>query len=172
MRLRFPATSRGVALMMLALFGVTPAFGASTQVMTISASVSKPLTMVWVQDLDLGSIASGPGAWSGATVAISRAGTFSCTSASVTCTGATKVAKYQVTGSNNMVVRISAPNVTLVNQADATQTLLLTIDSPGSLILPNSGSPGAVFSLGGAITLSSSTAPGLYSGTLNVTVDY
>jgi hypothetical protein len=48
----------------------------------------------------------------------------------------------------------------------------LVVDSPGSVLLTNSGPPGTDFSLGGSITLSSSTESGLYSGTFNVTVDY
>lgn len=148
-----------------------PAFGES-KVVTISASVTKPLTLSWMQNLDLGSIALGPGSWSGAVIAISRSGALSCANANLTCSGTTSVAQYQVTGSNNQVVRISAPNVTLTNQGDPARTLLLTIDSPGSVALPNSGQPGAIFSLGGSLTLSSETVSGIYAGTFNVTVDY
>jgi hypothetical protein len=77
-----------------------------------------------------------------------------------------------VQGSNNQTVRISAPNVTLVNQSDATKTLTLTVDSPASVVLTNSGPPGTNFSIGGSISLSSSTAAGTYVGPFNVTVDY
>jgi hypothetical protein len=38
--------------------------------------------------------------------------------------------------------------------------------------LTNSGPPGSSFSLGGSISLSSTTAGGTYVGTFNVTVDY
>ena len=155
----------------IALSGAGPARAAS-QVAQVSATVAKPLTLARVQDLDLGSIILGPGTWSGTTVGISRGGVFSCSSSNVTCTGATKVAKYIVTGSNNQVVRITAPNVTLVNQADPTRTLTLLVDSPGTVTMPNSGNNGVQFPLGGSITLSSSTAGGTYTGTFNVTVDY
>jgi hypothetical protein len=90
----------------------------------------------------------------------------------VTCAGATAVAKYNVTGSNNQSVRVSAPDVTLVNQADSSKTLTLTADSPATVALPNSGNQGVDFPIGGSITLSSSTASGTYTGTFNVTVDY
>jgi hypothetical protein len=150
--------------------GAVPAH-AATQTAQVNASVVKPITVTWIQDLDLGTIVLGPGAWSNATVGISRAGAFTCT-ASVTCSGATKVAKYTVSGTNNQVVRISAPNVTMVNQSDPTKTLTLVVDSPGTVALPNSGNPGVTFSLGGAITLNSTTAGGTYAGTFNVTVDY
>jgi hypothetical protein len=132
----------------------------------------KPLVLTWLQDLDLGTIVLGPGTWSGATVAISQAGAFSCTNANVTCSGATKAAQYNVSGSNRQVVHITAPNVTLVNQDDATQKLTLLLDSPATVTLTNSGPPGSNFSIGGSITLNSATAGGTYVGMMNVTVDY
>ena len=69
-------------------------------------------------------------------------------------------------------MKVTAPNVTMVNQGDATKTLILTVDAPATISLPNSGSKGLDFGVGGSITLSSTTANGTYSGTLNVTVDY
>jgi uncharacterized protein DUF4402 len=125
-----------------------------------------------VQDLDLGTIVLGTGTWSGATVAISRTGIFSCSNPNLTCSGATKVAKYHVTGANNETARISAPNVTMTNQSNPAQTLTLVVDSPGSVTFANSGKQGQDFSLGGSIALSSATPAGTYSGTFNVTVDY
>lgn len=155
----------------LAILAPSPAL-AESKVVTISASVTKPLALTWVKNLDLGTIALGPGSWSGAVIGISRSGTLNCANLNVTCSGAISVAQYHVTGSNNRVVRISAPSVTMVNQSDPARTLVLTIDSPGTVALPNSGQPGATFSLGGSLTLSSETVSGLYSGTFNVTVDY
>ena len=154
-----------------ALSGASPGL-AATQVVTISANVPKPLTLTWLQNLDLGTIALGPGTWSGATVAISRTGAFTCASANLTCSGATKTAKYNTTGSNNLVVHITAPNVVLTNQSDPSKTLTLIVDNPGSVVLTSSGVPGVDFTLGGAISLSSTTVTGVYAGTFNVTVDY
>lgn len=155
-----------------AIVAAAPGHAASSQVATVNATVVKPLTLKWIQNLDLGTIVLGNGTWAGATVGISRTGAFSCTNTNVVCSGATQVAKYNVTGSNNQTVRITAPNVTLINQSDPTKTLVLTVDSPGTLVIPNSGNPGVDFSLGGSIDLSSNTAGGVYSGTFNVTVDY
>ena len=155
-----------------AIVAAGPARAAPGGVATVSATVVKPLTLKWVQDLDLGTIVLGNGTWAGANVGISRTGTFSCTNANVTCSGATRVATYNVSGTNNQVVRVTAPNVTLVNQNDPTKTLTLVVDSPGTIALTNSGNPGVNFSLGGSISLSSTTAGGVYSGTFNVTVDY
>jgi hypothetical protein len=154
-----------------ALLGAQPAVAASKSVQ-VKANVAKPLTLSRVQDLDLGTIVLSPGTWSGAVVGISRDGVFNCSSGNVTCTGATRVAKYNVTGSNNQVARITAPPVTLVNLASPGETLTLQVDSPGSIDLPNSGNQGVDFALGGSITVDSNTPGGTYSGTFNVTVDY
>ena len=160
-----------ILFLICAVAGAEPG-RAATQVAQVNANVVKPLILTWLQNLDLGTITLAPGTWSGATVAISRTGVFSCANANLTCTGATQVATYNVSGTNRSVVTITAPNVTLVNQSDSTQTLTLVVDNPGSVLLTNSGPPGTNFSLGGSIALGSSTAGGVYVGTFNVTVDY
>ena len=156
----------------VAMLGVAAPANAATNVAQVNANVTKPLILTWLQDFDLGSIVLGPGTWSGATVGISRAGAFTCASTNLTCTGAARVAMYNVSGTNNRVVLVTAPNVTLVNQSDPTKSLTLVVDGPGSITLTNSGPPGSDFSLGGSISLSSTTASGTYAGTFNVTVDY
>lgn len=159
-------------LILIALGAAVPArAGAVTQNATVNANVIKPLSLTAQQDLDLGTITLTPGSWSGSTVGISRGGAFTCNT-NLICTGAPQVARFKVTGTNRMVVLITAPNVTMVNQADTTQTLTLAIDNPGQLTLTSSGEPGNTFTLGGSLALSSTTAAGLYRGTLQVTVDY
>ena len=59
--------------MLCAVLGAAPA-RAATQVAQVNANVVKPLTIKWIQDLDLGTIVLGPGGWSGATIALSQAG--------------------------------------------------------------------------------------------------
>ena len=162
-------------MLAFAIAGAAPLAGparAATQNAAVSANVLKPLSLETLQDLDLGTITLGPGTWSGATMGISRGGTVSCAAAHLICTGTPRVARYKVTGSNKQVVRITAPSVTLVNQADPTKTLTMTVDNPGTVMLTSSGQPGNNFDLGGTITLSSTTATGDYQGTFHVTVDY
>ena len=149
----------------------TPAV-AATQNASVTANIVKPLVLTSLQSLDLGTITLKPGTWTGATVGISRAGVFNCANTNLICTGATQVATYSVAGTNNQTVRVSAPDVTLKNVADASKTLTLVVDNPGTVALPNSGSKGVNFSLGGSITLSSAAASGTYEGTFAVTVDY
>jgi len=162
--------ARQSLLLWCALACAAPAHAAS-QTVTVNASVVKPLTLTAVQGLNLGTFTLQPGTWSNATVGISRAGVFTCNT-NVTCTGTAQVAQFTVSGTNNQTVRVTAPNVTLVNQADSSQTLLLTVDAPPTIALPNSGTKGVNFNIGGTLTLNSTTADGDYSGILNVTVDY
>lgn len=161
--------------LMLFLASCTAALASSahavTQTASVTAQVVKPLTLTALQDFTLGTITLGPGSWSGATVGISRTGVFTC-SVSVTCTGTAQVAQFNITGTNKMVVLISAPNVDLVNQNNPAATLSLMIDSPDQVTLPNAGAQGMNFSLGGSVTLNSTTVAGTYRGTINVTANY
>ena len=153
-------------------FAVSTTAGQAANVsVAVQASALKPLLLAKVQDLSLGTITLGAGNWSNATITLSQAGAFTC-GANLTCTGATLVAQYNVQGSNQQTVNITVPNVLMVNQSDQSQTLLLTVDSPASLVLPNSGVPGVNFSIGGSVKLNSTTSGGTYVGTFNVTVDY
>jgi hypothetical protein len=162
-----------LAASVVMVLSATPALAVGpNQNATGTARVVKPLTLTWVRNLDLGTIVLGAGSWSGANVGITRAGVFSCANSNTTCSGATQTAQYKVTGTNNQIVTINAPNVTLTNQNDGVSTLLMTVDSPGTVNLGNSGSVGLTFDLGGQITVASTTPDGTYLGTFNVTVNY
>jgi hypothetical protein len=153
-----------------ALLAAAPAAAASVTAQA-KAKVVKPLALTAIQDLDLGSLILAPGSWSGAVVSLTRSGALTCPT-NVTCTGATQVAQYNLAGSNQQTIVIRAPNVTMVNQSDPTKALTLVVDGPGTIVLQNSGNPGTNFPLGGSITVNSTTAPGTYVGTFQVTAEY
>lgn len=159
-----------VAAALAGLAGAWPATAATINA-TASAKVVKPLTLTSLQDLDIGTLVLGSGSWGSETVRLSRTGVLTCP-ADVTCSGATRVAMYNATGSNGQTAVISAPAVTLVNQSDSSKTLTLVVDSPASVTFTNSGQPGINFPLGGSITVSSSTAEGTYVGTFNISIEY
>lgn len=169
---------RMAALAALTL-STTPAFAApvgpdpSSRNATATVTIKKPLTLVWVDDLDLGTITLVDGGVS-STVGISHLGAFNCAggSGTVACSGTPKVAKYKVTGVNNTVVTINTNNVSLTNPAPSSTPLLMTVSSPGTVSLGNSGAAGKEFSLGGSVTVDGSTVEGTYSGTFDVTVNY
>jgi spore coat protein U-like protein len=161
-----------LVMMLFPCFGIAAPVGAATVTAAVNATVNKPLVLTKVQNLDFGTVTLGPGAWSNAKISISQAGTLTCGSANVVCSGVPMAATYNVQGSKQQAVQISAPNVTLVNQSNSAQTLTLVTDAPSSITLANSGFPGSNFSVGGSITISSSTPAGTYVGTMNVTVNY
>ncbi|HJP67993.1 MAG TPA: DUF4402 domain-containing protein [Sphingomicrobium sp.] len=146
--------------------------GAATLTTIVNANTVKPLIITKVQDLNLGTVTLGPGVWSNVNIAVSQTGVLTCISPNVTCSGAVQAAEYEVQGSGQQTVQISAPNITLTNQSDLSQTLTLRTDAPASIVLKNSGLPGTNFSIGGSVTVSSSTSAGTYVGTFNVTVNY
>jgi hypothetical protein len=122
--------------------------------------------------LDRGTITLRGGSWAGDPVGCAPGGVFTCGNAKIVGRGAPPGARYRVTGTNKQVVLVSAPDVTLTNQADPSQTLTMVVDKPDSITLTSSGQPGVEFDVGGSITLSSSTADGDYTGTMDVTVEY
>ena len=171
MRKLFYSTTLAAAAAAVALTSA-PAVAAPVgpdQNATARARILRPLTLTWVQNLDMGDILlSGAGPFS-ATVSLAQNGTLTCP-ASVTCSGTTSTARYNVAGTNNQVVLISAPNVVLTNSTG--DNLTLTVSAPASVTLTNSGAPGTDFDIGGSITVTDTTPDGVYTGLFNVTADY
>lgn len=167
---RRPANILAMAAVIAMASSPAPAIAATITV-KVKAQVVKPLVLKRVRDLDLGTVLVPRGAWAGATLRLSRTGALTCP-ASLTCSGVTQTAIYNVSGSNQMTVRISAPDVKLINQSEPSKTLTMVVDSPASVPLTNSGNKGQDFPLGGSIRLDSTTTDGTYLGTFNVTVDY
>lgn len=170
------ARSLLAVLALLSGLAASPAAAAPTsadKAATATVKIIKPLVLTWVQDLDLGTVLlGGTTAWTGATVGVSRTGVLTCSNTNVTCSGVAREARYRVAGTNNTVINVSAPPVTLINQSDSSKSVILTLDGPGTVNLSNSGTPGVQFGVGGSIALSSTTTDGIYRGTLAVTVDY
>ena len=137
---------------------------------TANAKIYKPLTISKVQNLDFGVIVLGAGAWAGEVVSLSQAGALTCGGGTnLTCSGSTQVAKYHLVGTNNATVTVSSPGFNLTGPG----TLAFTPNAPATVNLGAAGSTtGVDFSIGGSITLASTTPDGVYSGTFAVTADY
>lgn len=130
------------------------------------ATIVKPLTLSRVAHLDFGSIV----VWGDGTVAMTQAGVLNCTAATLVCAASGTPAEFTVTGSNNRVVQINASDTTISNGTD---TLNFTIDAPATVTLPNSGvGNGINFTVGGSIGVFETTSAGLYTGNMDVTVQY
>jgi len=161
------------AVVLLALTS-SPAQAASpTTQATATARVYRPLTIAFGQNLDFGTIVlSGSGAWGGEVVNLSSANALTCGGGTnLTCSGSHQVATYHLVGSNNAAVTVTSPGFTMNGSAGG--TLAFTPNFTSSVNLGASGaSTGLDISLGGQITLASTTTEGVYTGTFAVTADY
>jgi Mat/Ecp fimbriae major subunit len=163
--------SKFIATMLAAaVFGAMPVAGAQAVTVTAKANVKvlKPLAFKSIQDLEFGQIVLGGTGTK--TVSVSSTGVLTC-AAGLTCSGVTRQAIFNVAGSNGEVVRIFAASSDLVNATDGT-TMRFTPTAPASVTLINSGAPGLNFNVGGSIAIPSTAIDGVYSGVMDVTVDY
>lgn len=137
-----------------------------------TAKIVRPLTLTALRNLDFGTIVVGTITGT-QTVAVSQGGALTCGTAGLTCSGTVSSAQYNVTGTNNLVVNIAATASNLTNSSSGgNETLVFTPSAPATLLLTNSGGTGTTFTVGGSIGIVSSTVDGLYSGDIDVTVDY
>ena len=144
----------------------TPATAAQTTAAT-SVTIIKPVVLAKLQDLDFGTLTFASFAGT-RTIVLSRAGAVTCAT-DIVCSGPTKLARFNVQGTNNKVVLISVTGGTLSNGTD---NIPFTADAPASVTLTSSGVPGNNFDVGGSISVAGNLIGGLYSGTITVTTDY
>ncbi|MEO7410104.1 MAG: DUF4402 domain-containing protein [Sphingomicrobium sp.] len=160
---------------LIALSAAAPALAAPISVtapVEVRASVIRPLTFTSTGSMNFGTIILN-GLTANRTVSISPANVRDCGggTAQLICSGATSVPTYNVQGTNKMSVSIIKTASSLTN-ASTGATLAMTLTGPTNILLTNSGAPGFDFAIGGSITLTPTTGDGLYSGTVNVQVDY
>ena len=134
---------------------------------TARARIVKPLTLTHTADMEFGDIV----VQDAGVATMAQNGALSCTGG-LTCAATGTAAAYLVTGTNNQVVTVTAPDVTLTNLTNPGTPLTLDLDAPATVTLPNSGASGQPFTVGGSIAVAATTRDGVYSGDLNVTVDY
>jgi hypothetical protein len=144
-------------------FAATPAFAqvAASPKANATVRITKPLILEAEENLDFGTIAVyGPG-----TVSVSQGGAGTCGPAAEMVCDFTlaKAARFRVKGSNNPAVTIAATGSTLARVGGGA-SLGCTPDSPTTLTLPNSGSVGTTFNVGGSFPLAAGTPAGTYVG--------
>lgn len=142
---------------------------AATTPATAKAQVVKPLALTAKVNMDFGTILlTSLVAGTTYTVTLTSAGALNCT-AGLTCSATGIPATFNVQGSNNQLVKIYTAASTLANGGTS---LTLTPSAAASLTLTNSGAPGVDFNVGASFPITSVTPDGVYTGNLNVTVDY
>lgn len=134
---------------------------------TMSANIVKPVQLTKIQDMDYGTLLVSN--YTGTrTVVMTRAGAVTCP-VEITCSGATKQARFNIQGTNKMVVGITVTSGGLVNGSN---TIPFAADVISSLTMTNSGAPGTDVDIGGTLTVDGSIPGGVYTGTLTITADY
>ena len=152
----------------------TPALAAPVAAATPAtgrAKLVKPLVLTATRNLDFGTITLGTVAVAGENVVMNQAGVVTCGAGGLTCSGTPASATFNVKGTNNQVVQIFAVASSLTNANDGS-ILSFTPSAPATATLPNSGTAGVNFNVGGSIKIMPATTDGVYSGNINVTVDY
>lgn len=152
---------------LVALALLPQAAGAAQITAAASANIVKPVALTKLQDMDFGTLLVTN--YTGTrNVVMSRAGAVTCPT-EITCSGAPKQARFNVQGTNRMVVLINVSSTGLVSGGT---TIPFTPDVQSSVTLTNSGAPGADIDLGGTLTVNGAVPGGLYTGTLTITADY
>lgn len=161
-----------------ALAAVTTATTASAQAVsaptraTAGARLIKPLTLTANQNLNFGTIVLGtlPG---NQTVSMDVSGAISCGSAGLTCAATGQTARFTVTGTQGQVINVRSAVSNLTTPNGTGGTLVFTPALPSAtLTLGNSGAPGNSFNVGGSIVIAANQQDGVYSGEIDVTVEY
>jgi hypothetical protein len=155
-----------------AALATTPALAAPVGVTgaapTANARIIRPLTLTSTGALDFGTIVMN-GVTATRTVTLNADTTITC-AAELLCAANGTVPTYSVTGTQGQTVNIIKATSTLNGSNGG--TLTLTPVGAASLVLANSGAPGSPFDIGGSIDIAPTTADGVYTGTVDVQVDY
>lgn len=163
---RLPASFAATVAAAAAFAIATPASAANISAVT-SVNVVKPVKLTKLQDIDFGTLTFADFTGS-RTIALSRAGAVTC-AADIVCSGATRQARFNVSGSNRLTVLLTYSGGTLSNGTDS---IPFTADGPATLTMPNSGAQGTNFDVGGSLSVSSALVGGIYTGTMTVTAEY
>jgi hypothetical protein len=160
------------ALALLTLTSTPAAAVSPSSQANARAQIYKPLTISKTQDLNFGTIVLAGASFTNEIVTVSTTGSVTCGSGSgnLSCSGTPTAATFHLVGSNNANVTVNSPAFSLGGPG----TLSVTPSSTTQTVnLGTSGqNTGIDVSLGASITLSSSTADGVYTGTWTVTADY
>lgn len=133
-----------------------------------SARIIRPLTLTASGTLNFGTIVMN-GVTANRTVTLNADTTITCATELV-CAANGTVPTYNVRGTQGQTVNIIKTASTLNGSNGG--SLTLTPVGANSVLLTNSGSPGENFAIGGSIVIGAATVDGVYTGTVDVQVDY
>ena len=161
-----------IAAVAAAVLAAAPAVAAPVGVTgappSASARIIRPLTLTATGSLDFGTIVLN-GVTANRTVTLNADTSITCATELV-CAANGAVPTYNVRGTQGQTVNIIKNASTLSGSNGG--SLTLTPVGANSILLTNSGSPGRDFAIGGSITIGTGTVDGVYTGTVDVQVDY
>jgi hypothetical protein len=138
---------------------------------TAGARLIKPLSLTADQNLNFGTIVMGT--LSGdQTVRMDLAGAITCGTSGLTCASTGQPARFTITGTQGQVVTIRSAATTFNLTGSNGGTLVFTPTLPAPITIGNSGSPGNSFSVGGSIVIAANQPDGVYSGEIDIQVNY
>jgi hypothetical protein len=164
----------GTVVLLTAGHAHAQSYTTATTSATASATILQPITLVKSTDLAFGSMVR-PSTGSNVITVSELTGVRSLTGGGDAALGAATNtrATYSVGGDGGATFSVTIPpSVTLV-RSGGTETLPVTLASSAGTGTLSAGTTGtANFGVGGSLPLSTTTVPGSYSGTFNVTVGY
>jgi len=158
---RSPSRSRSTEAITLALLlALLPAGGASGQTLQNTGALS------------FGAFAAG----TGGTITVSAAGARSRSGSIVLASqgGVASAAQFLITGTPGATYTITLPSdgTVVLSSGGSTMALNTFTSTPSGANIPLGGGGTQVISVGATLTVSAAQAPGNYTGSFNVTVDY
>ncbi len=133
------------------------------------AKILRQITLTNTSDLQFATVISGATA---STVVVAPTGTAVC-GPTLTCTGTTTAANFDIQGTNNAVVVVGGDaSVTLNGDLGGTMTAGLVYSVPLVTLTAGPGTVGGSFQVGGTLNVGANQTSGNYTGTFNVTANY
>ena len=161
-----------IAAVAAAVLAATPALAAPVGVTgappSASARIVRPLALSATGSLNFGVIIMN-GVTANRIVTLNPDTSITCATELVCDLNGT-VVTYNVRGTQGQTVTINKNPTTLTGSNGG--SVQLTPVGLDDILLPNSGSPGIDFVIGGSIEIAPTTTDGLYTGTVDVTVEY
>jgi hypothetical protein len=161
-----------IAAVAAAVLAAAPAVAAPVGVTggapTATARIIKPLALSATGSLNFGTIVMN-GVTANRTVTLNADTSITCATELV-CDANGTVVTYNAQGTQGQTVNVIKNTTSLTGSNGG--SLTLTPVGANSFVLPSSGSPGYDFPIGGSIVIAPTTVDGVYTGTVNVQVDY
>lgn len=137
---------------------------AATVTADAQATVIQPLVVTQAQGMNFGDLSVGT---AGGTLVLAPGGGLTPSADIDTAGGTVQAGRYDVAGQAGKVYTINFPASATLNSGGNTMTVdTFTDDAPASPTVPSS------FNVGGTLNVGISQAPGTYTGTYTITVNY